>query len=52
MGVITKYIKNENFHTTLINFIYQFKCETNELTALTMLCRLLSKTNKSESMDG
>lgn len=46
MGVITKYIKNENFHTTLINFIYQFKCETHELAALTMLCRLLSKTNK------
>ena len=47
MGVITKYIKNENFHTTLINFIYQFKCETHELAALTMLCRLLSKTNKN-----
>lgn len=46
MGVITKYIKNENFHTTLINFIYQFKCETHELAALTMLCRLLSKTNR------
>lgn len=46
MGVITKYIKNENFHTTLINFIYQFQCETRELAALTILCRLLSKTNK------
>ncbi len=46
MGVITKYIKNESFHTTLINFIYQFKCETHELAALTMLCRLLSKTNR------
>lgn len=46
MGAITKYLKNENFHTTLINFIYQFKCETRELAALTILCRLLSKTNK------
>ena len=46
MGVITKYIKNENFHTTLINFIYQFKCEKHELAALTMLCRLLTKTNR------
>ena len=49
MGVITKYIKNENFHTTLINFIYQFKCETRELAALTILCRLLSKTNRKYS---
>lgn len=46
METITKYIENKNFHTTLINFIYQFECKTNELAALTVLSRLLSKTNK------
>ena len=46
MGVITKYIENKNFHTTLINFIYQFKCENEEITALNLLSRLLSITNK------
>lgn len=46
MEVITKYIKNNNFHTTLINFIYQFKYEKKDLAALTILSRLLAKTNK------
>lgn len=46
METITKYIENKNFHTTLINFIYQFECETNELAALTVLSRLLAKTNE------
>lgn len=46
MGVITKYVENKNFHTTLINFIYQFKCENEEIAALNLLSRLLSITNK------
>ena len=46
MGVITKFVENENFHTTLINFIYQFKCENEEIAALNLLSRLLSITNK------
>lgn len=46
MGVITKYVENKNFHTTLINFIYQFKCENEEIAALSLLSRLLSITNK------
>ena len=46
MGVITKFVENENFHTTLINFIYQFKCENEEIAALNLLSRLLYITNK------
>lgn len=46
MNVITKY-KNNNFHTSLINCIFQFKCSKEEVMALTILTRLLSKTNKS-----
>ena len=46
MGVITKFVENKNFHTTLINFIYQFKCENEEIAALNLLSRLLYITNK------
>ena len=46
MGVITKFVENENFHTTLINFIYQFKCKNEEIAALNLLSRLLYITNK------
>ena len=46
MGVITKFVENKNFHTTLINFIYQFKCKNEEIAALNLLSRLLYITNK------
>lgn len=46
MNEITKYKKDTNFHTTLINFIFQFKCNKEEVMALTILAKLLSKTNK------
>lgn len=45
MGVITKYVKNINFHTTLINFIYQFKIDKDEIMAYTILSKLLTYTN-------
>lgn len=48
-----KYVKNEKFHTTLINFIYQFKCDKQELMSITILSKLLNKTNslyKEESI--
>lgn len=47
MSTVTKYVENKNFHTTLINIIYQFKCERNEIMALTILSRLLNKTNNN-----
>lgn len=46
MSTITKYVENKKFHTTLINFIYQFKCDKNEIMALTILSRLLNRSNK------
>ena len=46
MNRVTSYKCNKNFHTTLINFMYQFKCDKNEIMAYSMLSRLLSKTNK------
>ena len=48
-----KYVKNEKFHTKLINFIYQFKCDKQELMSITILSKLLNKTNslyKEESI--
>lgn len=47
MNVITKYVNNKKYHTTLINFIYQFKCDNNEIMALTILSRLLNRSNKN-----
>lgn len=43
--MITKYLENKNFSTTLINFIYQFKCNKNEIIAHTILSRLMNYTN-------
>ena len=45
MGIITRYVENNNFHTTLINFIFQFKIEKNEIMAFTILSKLLSNSN-------
>ena len=45
MKRIKNYRNNKQFNTTLINFIYQFKCDKEELMAFTLLTRLLSKTN-------
>lgn len=47
MNVITKYVNNKRYHTTLINFIYQFKCDDNEIIALTILSRLLNRSNNN-----
>lgn len=49
MKAITKFKKNTNFHTTLINFIFEFKCDKSEIMALTIMSKLLSKTNKKYS---
>ena len=46
MNMIDRYKKIDNFHTTLIDFIYQVKCDKNEIIAMTIMCRLLSKSNK------
>ena len=46
MNYITKYIENKNFHTTLINCIFEFKCNKEEVMAYTILAKLLSKSNK------
>ena len=46
MNVITKYRNDENFHTTLINCIFEFKYDKNEVMALNILTKLLSKTNE------
>lgn len=43
--MITKYLENKNFSTTLINFVYQFRCNNNEVLPLTILSRLMSYTN-------
>ena len=47
MKAITKFKKNNNFHTTLINFIFEFKCDKSEIMALTIMTKLLSKSNKN-----
>ena len=46
MNLITSYKKNTAFHTTLINCIFQFNCDKNEIMAFSILSRLLAKTNK------
>ena len=45
MNEITKYVNNKNFHTTLINFIYEFKIKKEEIIALSILTKLFNKTN-------
>lgn len=45
MSIITKYVNNKNFNTTLINFIFQCKSKKEEILAHTMLCKLFSFTN-------
>ena len=46
MKRIISYKKNKVFHTTLINFIYQFKCTNDEIMPFIMISRLLSKSSK------
>jgi len=46
MSIITKYKNNNNFHTTIINCIFEFKCDKSEVMAYTILTKMLSKTNK------
>ena len=45
MSIITRYVDNNKFNTTLINFVFQFKCDKSEIMAHAILCRLLSFTN-------
>lgn len=51
MKYITKKAKNDKFSTTLINFIFQFKCTNDEIMAFTMLPNMLSFTNKKYNED-
>lgn len=46
MSTVTKIKKDTNYHTTLINCIFEFKLDTSEVMAYTILSKLLSKTNK------
>lgn len=46
MNTITKYIENKNFSTTLINCIFQFECNKEEILVHTLISRLMSYTNK------
>lgn len=46
MKNVTKYKNNNNFHTSLINCIFEFKLDKEEVMAYTILTKLLSKTNK------
>ena len=46
MQYITKYKKTNNFSTTLINYIFQFTIEKDEIMAFTILSNMLSYTNK------
>ena len=51
MKIVTDYKKN-NFHTTSIDLIYQFKCKNDELIALEFLKILLLKSsNKYKEQD-
>ena len=52
MKRITKYKNNKKFHTTLINFIYEFKCDNSEIMALTIMSKLLAKSNKKYKDEG
>ena len=45
MNEITKYVNNKNFHTTLINLIYECKIKKEEIMALSILTKLFNKTN-------
>lgn len=45
MNEITKYVNNDKFHTTLINFIYEFKCSKEEIMALTIITKLFNKSS-------
>ena len=45
MNEITKYVNNKNFHTTLINFIYEFKIKKEEIMSLSIITKLFNKTN-------
>ena len=45
MNEITKYVNNKNFHTTLINFIYEFKIKKEEIMAYSIITKLFNKTN-------
>lgn len=51
MKYITKHIKNNKFNTTLIDFIFQFKCSNEELMSIPLLCKLLLTTNYSFKVD-
>ena len=46
MSIITKYKENKEFSTTLINFIFQFKCKKEEILVHSILSRLMNYTNK------
>ncbi len=45
MSYITKYVKNNNFSTVLINFIFQFECRKEEIISNTILSKILSVSN-------
>ena len=52
MAELIKYKKNTKFNTTLINFIYQFECENEEVIAFTILSNLLTKSSKKYNTEG
>lgn len=51
MKYITKYIENRDFNTTLINVIFQFKLDKEEILAHTILSKLMSFSNEDYSDD-
>lgn len=46
MSTVTRIKKDTNYHTTLINCIFEFKLEKSEVMAYSILSKLLSKSNK------
>ncbi|MBQ3020618.1 MAG: insulinase family protein [Bacilli bacterium] len=46
MNVITKYIKNDRFNKTSINFMFQFKIDKEDIMGITILRNLMLYTNK------
>ena len=46
MSTVTRIKKDTNYHTTLINCIFEFKLDKSEVMAYTILSKLLSKSNK------
>ena len=44
MKIITEYKENKNFSTTLINFIFEFKCDKEEI--LEAMKQKVEKENK------